>query len=127
MERRLFLDAPCEGRQDDFVFYERTWTYPTQAQRLQQCLTACRGCPYLVECANFAVLVDKPLPGAVLGAMTPGQIARKRADPWLVEARRFLNRPKCGTNAAYNTHLHFGEDCDPCRDAHARRTNPVAA
>jgi len=127
MERRLFIDAPCEGLQDDFVFLDRNWRYPNQAGRLQRCLDICDTCPYIVECANWAVLTETPLQGAVLGGMDPSQVAARRAEPFMVEARRWLNRSPCGTERAYADHRHFDEDCNICRESHTRRNNPLAA
>ncbi|MCO6011445.1 hypothetical protein NE236_41500 [Actinoallomurus purpureus] len=31
------------------------------------------------------------------------------------------DRPACGTEAAYRTHLAAGEDCETCREAHNER------
>jgi Transcription factor WhiB len=121
------VDAACDGMCNDFVFLGQTWTFPTQREHLQSCLDICAACPVKLECADWILLTDEPTRCAVVGGMNPSEIVQRRNHPDMIDARRFLNRHTCGTEPAYNTHLYFGEDCQVCRDGHARRTAQAAA
>lgn len=71
---------------------------------------ACASCPVAVECAAWAS-DDEEACVVAAGELTPGD--RHRGPT------RF--GPPCGTNEGYRAHyLNGQEQCQPCRDAHAR-------
>lgn len=69
----------------------------------------CAGCPARVGCAEYAIQHREP--EGIWGGLTPAE-------------RRTVasaERPECGTDQAWRSHLSRGEGCTLCRDAHRER------
>ena len=82
--------------------------FPEKGKHHPQALQICFRCPVRAQCAEAGQGEEY----GIWGGLTRDNRRQKR--------RR--ERQPCGTPAAYKWHRRHGEDCQPCKEAEARRS-----
>ncbi|MFC8436541.1 WhiB family transcriptional regulator [Streptomyces sp. NPDC057253] len=127
MDREWELQAACRSMDPDVFFSQKTIGLAKQT---------CKGCPVQMECLEAALVREDGVPKAFRIGLVANTTGAQR---WSIEQQRKAaaaapqppkkkpagrprskSGPECGTPAAYQRHLRYGEPVDQaCKDANA--------
>ncbi|MBZ6085889.1 WhiB family transcriptional regulator [Streptomyces olivaceus] len=95
--------TPCHNRPELFIVSHRN--VPAR-QHATEAKALCQACPIRAACLDHAIRTSET--DGIWGGLTPKE-------------RSAQQRPDCGTEPGWRSHLARGESCLTCREAHDER------